>query len=161
MSDPVRQLQQASDTDFMRAVLGYLNNPTPAAEELLHHDDLRQRTRAVIGQLLQMADQRDTARHPEDVRRQWRGVRIAARKEREALKNLPPLGAGPRRRALERIGREFPDELVELRDAAVAAGSPKNVRRVLLERIAARHPVRMIEILRQERARDGQPGTTG
>jgi hypothetical protein len=148
-AERLAELAAGGDNEFIRALLGYLAKPDDAGRALFRHDALRRRTRTTIGRLLIMADQHDTKKHPEPVREQWRGVRNAARAEREALSNLPPEGAGPRRRALERMGQEYPAELAELR----ATAASKKMRRSLLEKIAKRYPVRMIEILREERKR--------
>lgn len=150
--DPHRlaELAAADDREFLMALLRYLDRPTPEEATLFRGDVLRRRTRAAIGELLRLADQHDRRGADEKTRAKWRAVRAAARDERAALQALPPIGAGPRRRALERIGQEYPEELARLRHGA----SSKNARRSLLERIASAHPVRMIELLREERARD-------
>lgn len=151
LSDPGRlvELAAASDRDFIYALLAYLDRPTPEGEWLFRHDALRRRTRGTIGQLLKMADQKDRKGTDDATRAKWQAVRAAARAERDAIQALPPEGAGPRRRALERLGVEYAGELAQLR---AAAASPK-MRRSLLEQIAARHPTRMIELLREERTR--------
>ncbi|XTZ13939.1 hypothetical protein ACQSSU_20795 [Micromonospora echinospora] len=151
MSDPRRlaEIAATDDRGFLMELLRHLDRPTPDTIAMFRGDVLRRRTRAAIGELLKLADQNDRKGAPEHTRAKWRAVRTAARAERDALQALPPEGAGPRRRALERLGQEHPDELRELRAGPVA----KNARRSLLEQIAARHPVRMIELLREERTR--------
>lgn len=131
------------------ALLRHLDKPTPESVALFRGDVLRRRTRIAVAELLKLADQNDRRDVPEPVREKWRAVRVAARAERAALQALPPAGAGPRRRALERLGQEYPEELARLR----ASAPSRNARRSLLEQIAGAHPVRMIELLREERAR--------
>lgn len=153
MHNPGRlaDLAAAGDRDFTHALLDYLNRPSDEGRWLFRHDAIRRRTRVTLGQLLKLADQQDRKGVDASTRAKWQAVRVAARAERDALNALPPLGAGPRRRALERLGKEYPQELAALRSVAA---SP-TMRRSLLEQIAAAHPVRMIQLLREERARDG------
>lgn len=154
-------LAAADDDAFRKALLGHLAKPNPESRALFWHDTLLRRTRKAVSSLILDAEANDRRHNPENVRAWWRGVRLAARRERDAIRKLPPPGAGPRRRALERLGHEFPTELEQLTAASRRSGRPKNARRVLLEDLAALHPERMIRLLQQERGSgpyEPQPG---
>jgi hypothetical protein len=160
LSDPSRsphahaeqllELAAADDNTFTNALVRYLVNPTPEGSALYRSDVLCRRTRLTVGQLLQLADKHDRKGNPDLVRSQWKAIRQGARAEREALTRLPPEGAGPRRRALERLGQEFPDEATEIRHSLRRIKHRDRSRQVL-EELSRRHSKRFSELRHAER----------
>jgi hypothetical protein len=152
------EVGMADDVDYRTMLVAYLMSDSHADAPVFRHQALRRRTAQALGRMLEWIDLHGTRRgKPEAEREYWGKVRDAARVEQAALVALlreEPPPAGPRRRALERLRDEFPD------DWRTLTGGKRRARMSLrkLAGLDAAHTIRFLQLVREERARDQDEG---